>query len=114
VVKKKYKRRPKCHPHCRRGRHVFTKAECVKGYEAAIVSIITRFPDAVGPDGSHMACKFLRAKNPLWFEVRKLKGQVASLVKKHGAHDERIRNIERALTKLTETTHGKDNGAVQL
>jgi hypothetical protein len=41
-------------------RHQFTRDECQKGFWAAIYSIIDRYPDAVGPDGRHMACNFLK------------------------------------------------------
>lgn len=49
--------------HFRRGhdprRHRFTRSECQTGFWAAIESIITRYPDAIGADGRHMACDFL-------------------------------------------------------
>jgi len=50
--------------HFRRGhdprRHRFTQAECQAGFWAAITSIVIRYPDAVGADGRHMACNFLK------------------------------------------------------
>ena len=50
--------------HFRRGhdprRHQLTRAECQAGFWAAIESITTRYPDAIGADGKHMACNFLR------------------------------------------------------
>lgn len=43
-------------------RYKFTQADCVKGFWAAIESIIERHPDAIMPDGRHMANNFLTAK----------------------------------------------------
>jgi hypothetical protein len=43
-------------------RHRFTKDECSKGFWHAIESIITRYPDAIMPDGRHIACNFLKSK----------------------------------------------------
>jgi hypothetical protein len=43
-------------------RHKFTREECQDGFQAALVSIVTRFPDAVDSAGRHMACKFLRKR----------------------------------------------------
>jgi hypothetical protein len=43
-------------------RHKFTKAECSKGFWAAIESIIARYPNAVMRDGRHIACNFLRSR----------------------------------------------------
>jgi len=40
-------------------RHRFTRDECVRGYWAALNSIIIRYPDAIGADGRHMAFNFL-------------------------------------------------------
>lgn len=42
-------------------RHVFTKDECSDGFWAAVESIITRYPDAIMPDGRHMVANFLKA-----------------------------------------------------
>jgi hypothetical protein len=43
-------------------RHVFTREECQRGFWNAITSIVTRYPDAIMPDGRHIACNFLRRK----------------------------------------------------
>ena len=43
-------------------RHVFTKEECSDGFWAAITSIVTRYPDAVMPDGRHIVANFLKSK----------------------------------------------------
>jgi len=55
--------------HFRRGhdprRHRFTQVECQAGFQAAIASIITRYPDAVGADGRHMALGFLANKKAM-------------------------------------------------
>ena len=64
------RRKPRANPgHFRRGhdprRHLFTQDECQRGFWAAISSIITRYPDAVGADGRHMAFKFLTAEKTL-------------------------------------------------
>jgi len=40
-------------------RHKFTREECQAGFQAALVSIIARHPDAVDAYGRHMAVKFL-------------------------------------------------------
>ena len=40
-------------------RHRFTRDECVKGFWAALDSIITRYPTAVDSNGRHMAFGFL-------------------------------------------------------
>jgi hypothetical protein len=52
--------------HFRRGhdprRHRFTKDECSRGFWAAIYSIVQRYPDAIGADGRHMACRFLEGR----------------------------------------------------
>jgi len=40
-------------------RHKFSRDECVKGFWAALASIVTRFPDAVDSSGRHIACAFL-------------------------------------------------------
>lgn len=50
-----------------KGRHKFTREECQRGFWAAIESIVTRYPDAVMPDGRHIACNFLKHKNPQFF-----------------------------------------------
>jgi hypothetical protein len=42
-------------------RHKFTADECSAGFWAAIESIITRYPDAIMPDGRHMVANFLKA-----------------------------------------------------
>jgi len=44
-------------------RHKFTLAECQAGFQAALVAIITRYPDAVDESGRHMAFRFLKNKN---------------------------------------------------
>jgi hypothetical protein len=41
-------------------RHRFTRSECQRGFWAALVSIIARYPDAVDSVGRHMACDFLK------------------------------------------------------
>lgn len=41
-------------------RHKFSKAECQVGFWAAITSIVTRYPEAIGSDGRHMAFDFLK------------------------------------------------------
>ena len=41
-------------------RHRFTRDECVKGFWAAVFSIIQRYPAALDCSGRHMACDFLR------------------------------------------------------
>lgn len=46
-----------------KGRHRFTREECSRGFWAAIDSIIERHPNAIMPDGRHMACNFLRSKS---------------------------------------------------
>lgn len=46
-----------------KGRHVFTREECQRGFWAAIDSIISRYPNAIMADGRHMACNFLKAKS---------------------------------------------------
>ena len=43
-------------------RHKFTLAECQAGFQAALVAIIKRHPEAIGKDGRHMAIKFLTKK----------------------------------------------------
>jgi hypothetical protein len=54
---------PKNRGHFKRGhdprRHRFTRDECQAGFQAALISIITRYPDAVNSSGLHMACAFL-------------------------------------------------------
>jgi len=46
-------------------RHKFSTEECQAGFQAALVSIITRYPNAIGADGRHMACNFLlRRRKP--------------------------------------------------
>jgi hypothetical protein len=42
-------------------RHIFTTEECSAGFWAAHESIITRYPDAIMPDGRHMVANFLKA-----------------------------------------------------
>jgi hypothetical protein len=39
-------------------RHRVTRDECVQGFWSALTSIITRYPDAIGIDGRHMAFDF--------------------------------------------------------
>jgi|GEM_PF-2922459 len=43
-------------------RHTFSRAECVRGFWAAHESIISRYPDAIMPDGRHMVVNFLPAR----------------------------------------------------
>jgi hypothetical protein len=43
-------------------RHKFSKQECSDGFWAAIESIVTRYPDAVMPDGRHIAVNFLKTR----------------------------------------------------
>lgn len=43
-------------------RHKFTTEECQNGFQAALVSIITRYPDAVDAYGRHIACRFLKKR----------------------------------------------------
>lgn len=43
-------------------RHTFTREECSRGFWAAIESIITRHPNAIAPDGRHIACFFLHSR----------------------------------------------------
>jgi len=44
-------------------RHQLTPADRVKGFWNAIYSIVRRYPDAIGSDGRHMACRFLKSKS---------------------------------------------------
>ncbi len=44
-------------------RHKFTTEERQRGFWNAIYSIVRRYPDAIGPDGRHMACHFLNSKD---------------------------------------------------
>lgn len=52
--------------HFRKGfdsrRHKLTREECQAGFQAALVSIITRHPDAINKSGMHMACHFLKVR----------------------------------------------------
>lgn len=93
-------RKPRCHPHCKRGRHVFTTEECQRGFQSAIVSIVTRFPDAVGQDGRHMACNFLKGKNPLFFEARKLEKKLDKIEAKQGQQDKQLKRMRAELALL--------------
>jgi len=43
-------------------RHAFTTEERQRGFWAAIESIVIRYPDAVMPDGRHIACNFLKSR----------------------------------------------------
>lgn len=43
-------------------RHKFSREECQAGFQAALVSIITRHPEAVDSCGRHIACYFLKRK----------------------------------------------------
>lgn len=43
-------------------RHKLTVEECQAGFQAALVSIITRYPNAINGAGQHMARRFLRRK----------------------------------------------------
>ena len=43
-------------------RHKFTPAECQAGFQAALVSIITRHPEWIDAYGRHAACKFLKKR----------------------------------------------------
>ncbi|HET9531372.1 MAG TPA: hypothetical protein VFQ92_13530 [Blastocatellia bacterium] len=42
-------------------RHKFTRDECIEGFWAAIESIVTRYPQAILPDGRHIVVNFLPA-----------------------------------------------------
>lgn len=44
-------------------RHKLTTEDCQAGFQAALVSIITRHPDWIDAYGRHVACKFLKKKN---------------------------------------------------
>ncbi|HKQ90203.1 MAG TPA: hypothetical protein VJZ77_05945 [Blastocatellia bacterium] len=46
-------------------RHRFTRDECVKGFWAALDSIITRYPDAIDSSGRHIAFDFLKVAGRL-------------------------------------------------
>jgi hypothetical protein len=46
-------------------RHRFTHDECVKGFWAALTSIINRYPDAIDSSGRHMAFDFLKVADRL-------------------------------------------------
>ena len=50
--------------HFRKGedprRHKLTRDECSKGFWAAVESIVTRYPNAIMPDGRHMVVNFLK------------------------------------------------------
>jgi hypothetical protein len=50
-------------------RHRFTRAECSKGFWAAVESIVSRYPDAIMPDGRHMVCNFLKSRTLAQSEV---------------------------------------------
>ena len=102
------KRKPKCHPHCKQGRHVFTREESARGYEAAQLSLIEKHPDWVCQHGAHYSHCLLRVKNPLFFEVRKLTQQLDKLTKRVGKQDKQLRSIARELRKL-QTTKGYDH-----
>lgn len=39
-------------------RHVFTQEECQAGFQAAIDSLVTRYPNTLDSAGRHMACNF--------------------------------------------------------
>lgn len=41
-------------------RHKFTTDECSAGFWAAVESIVSRYPDAVMPDGRHIVVNFLK------------------------------------------------------
>jgi hypothetical protein len=43
-------------------RHKFTAEECSAGFWAAVESIITRYPDAIMPDGRHMVVNFMKSR----------------------------------------------------
>ncbi len=43
-------------------RHRFTKEECSRGFWAAVESIVTRYPFAVGRNGRHMVTRFLASQ----------------------------------------------------
>jgi hypothetical protein len=96
-------RKRKCHPHCKVGRHVFTHEESVRGYQAAILKLVEKHPDWVCQHGAHFSHCLLRVKNPLWFEVRKLEGQLKRLTAKVGKQDTKLRSIRKELRKLKKT-----------
>jgi hypothetical protein len=97
------KRRRKCHPHCKPGRHVFTHEESVRGYENAKLKMMDEHPDWLCQHGAHYSHCLLRVKNPLWFEVRKLQGQLSKLTAKVGKQDKKLRSIKLQLRKLQKT-----------
>ncbi|HJQ26890.1 MAG TPA: hypothetical protein VKA60_23450 [Blastocatellia bacterium] len=43
-------------------RHKFTTAECQQGFWNAVESIVSRYPDAVMPDGRHIVVNFLKSR----------------------------------------------------
>lgn len=61
VEMKSYRGRPFAKGHDSR-RHKFSTEECQRGFQAALESIIIRHPNAIMPDGRHIACVFLRNK----------------------------------------------------
>lgn len=44
-------------------RHILTSNDRSKGFWKAIESIITKYPNAIGKDGKHIAFHFLWARN---------------------------------------------------
>lgn len=99
------KRKPKsewrrCHPHCKPGRHVFTRDECQDGFWAAIDSIVERYPDALDSAGQHMALKFLKKRNPLFFEARKLRKRVCKMQAHNQQDASALRQLKAGVRKL--------------
>jgi hypothetical protein len=43
-------------------RHKFTTAECQEGFWRAVESIVTRYPDAIMPDGRHMVANWMKSR----------------------------------------------------
>ena len=43
-------------------RHTFTREECSDGFWAAVESIVSRYPDAIMPDGRHMVVNFMKSR----------------------------------------------------
>jgi len=46
-------------------RHRFTRAECQRGFWAALDSIVRRYPAAVDATGRHMAFRFLAGEKAM-------------------------------------------------
>lgn len=100
----KYKRRPKCHAHCKRGRHVFTREECKRGYNKAKITVDRKYPDWKCQHGLALSHCLLRSVNPqavvLREKVIELEQQVARIEENMGRATAKIRRIRRELTLL--------------